>query len=358
LLPSAPVSTPRKGAPAAAKTAGKKTAAARKTGAAAAGSKARPAKTAGRTTAGKATAGKGGKGKAAPPPPGPGLVVGQVPVLARVAGVLGALGALVRFAAAIPALASTGDRDLGGLDTVWDLVPPLPILLVVGGAGVLAARGVLPRLGLAVLLSAGTLAAGLLLSTLALFATGSRSTVDLPLGIGTSVRYEPGAGLVLLAVAYGLLVAAAVAAGVAWSTTVMEDDGAFDTQRPRVATWGLIVGVGTALAFGMAPYGSSTGLDPGTVPERAGLELLGGLLLTLGAAVWAVVAATLRPRLAVAGAYAGLAAVLAAETLGILLLAVRSPAVETTAGTVGRILAVSAVTTLAVAVRGRRRPAG
>ena len=353
MLPSAPVSTARKGAPAKS-AAGKTPAAARKTAAARATGtpSARP------KSGSKSGPKSGGRGRPVPPPPGPGLVVGQVPLLARVAGGLGVLGALLRFVAAIPALASTDDRDLGGLDTVWDLVPPLPLVLVVGAAGVLVARGRLPRLGRAVLLAAGTLAAGLLLATLALFATGSHSTVDLPLGIGTSVRYDPGAGLVLLTVAYGLLVAAAVAAGIAWSTTVMEDDGAFDPQRPRIATWGLIVGVGTALAFGMAPYGSSTGLDPGTVPERGGLELLGGLLFTLGAAAWAVIAATLRPRLAVAGAYAGLAAVLATETLAILLLAVRSPAVETTAGTIGRILALSAVTVLALWVGRTRRPAG
>jgi iron complex transport system permease protein len=208
----------------------------------------------------------------------------------------------------------------------------------------------LPRLGLAALAAAGTLAAGPLLRTLWLLDTGSRSTTELPLGIATSARYEAGAGLVLLAVAYGLLVAAAVVGGLAWSRTVMEDDGGFDPQRPRVAAWGLLVGVVAALAFGMSPVTSAIGLDPGPVPERSGLDLLGGLVLTLGTAIWAVLAATLRPRLAVVGAYAGLAAVLATEALGSVLLVIRSPALGSGAGTVGSVLAVVAVTALLLAV--------
>lgn len=379
LLPSAPVSTPRNGAatgpqpsgadpaPAATPPAGKPGGgpagkpAARKGAGGKAGAAKRPpaakpnAKPGGKAGARPGAAGgkagaKGGKGRVVPPPPGPGLVVGQVPVLARVAGALALAGAVLRFVAAIPALATSGGQDLGGLQNGWDLVPPLPILLVVGAAGLAVLRARLPRLGMAVLLSAGTLAAGELLRTLALFDTGRRTTVDLPLGIATSAVYDPGAGLVLLAVAYGLLVAAALAAGVAWSTTVMEDAGSFDRLRPRVATWGLIVGSLAALVFGTAPYLSAAGLPAVPVTERSGLDLLGGLVLTLGTAVWAVVAATLRPRLAVAGAYAGLAAVLAADALATLLLVIRSPAADTGFGTVGRLLAVVAVTALAVAV--------
>jgi hypothetical protein len=295
------------------------------------------------------------------PPPGPGLVVGQVPLLARVAGGLALAGAVLRLLAGFPALATSDGTGLGGSQNVWDLIPPLPVLLVVGAAGFFLAQGRLPRLGMAVLLSAGTLSAGELLRTLALFDTDSRSTVDLPLGIATSARYEPGTGLVLLAVAYALMTVAALAAGVAWSTTVMEDDGAFDRLRPKVATWGLIIGCLAALVFGMSPFTSVIGLEPGPVTERSGTDLLGGLVLTLGTAGWAVVAATLRPRLAVAGAYAGLAAVLAADVLATLLLVVRSPALEVGAGTVGSLIAVVAVTALALAVapvRGISRRAG
>ena len=266
-------------------------------------------------------------------------MIGPVPVLARVAGGVALVAAVLRLVAPAFPLARSGGRDLGGAGTLFDAVPPLPLAAAAAAAGLLCLRGRLPRLGLAVLLSAGTLAAGLLLRTLALLDTGTRSTVDLPLGIGTSARYEVGTGLVLLALAYGLLVAAAVLAAAAWSRTVMEDSGELDPRRPRLAAWGLAVGVLTALVLGMAPYSSSAVLAPPTVPERAGLDLLAGLVLALGAAAWAVLAATLRPRLAVVGAYAGLAAVLLTEGLGILLLVARSPALDPSAGGVGTLLA-------------------
>ena len=107
-----------------------------------------------------------------------------------------------------------------------------------------------------------------------------------------------------------MLVAAALLATVAWPRTIMEDTGDLDPRRPRLAAWGLAVGVLTALVLGMAPYSSSIAAGAPTLPERHGLDLLGAAVVALGAAVWAVVAATLRPRLAVVGAYAGLAATL------------------------------------------------
>lgn len=318
---------------------------------------AKPAKPAGRAGG---PASKAGGPKRPPAPPGPGLVVGPVPVLARVAGAVALAAALLRLVAPAFPLARSGGRDLGAAGNVLDVVPPLPVVGVVAAAGLLCLRGRLPRLGLAVLLSAGTLAAGLLLRTLALLDTGTHSTVDLPLGIGTSARYEAGAGLVLLALAYGLLVAAALLAAAAWPRTLMEDAGDLDPRRPRVAAWGLAVGLLTALVLGMAPYSSSTALAPPSVPERAGLDLLGGLALALGAAAWAVLAATLRPRLAVVGAYAGLAAVLLTEALSVLLLVARSPALDASPGGVGTLLAGLAVVALAwstAPVRGLpRRP--
>lgn len=314
----------------------------------------------GKAGTGKGAAARGGRGRAVPAPPGPGLVVGPVPVLARVAGGVALAAALLRLVAPAFPLARSGGRDLGGAGNVLDFVPALPLAGVVAVAGLLCLRGRLPRLGLAVLLSAGALAAGLLLRTLALVDTGASSTVDLPLGIGTSARYEVGAGLVLLALGYGLLVAAALLAAAAWPRTLMEDGGDLDPRRPRLAAWGLAVGVLTALVLGMSPYSSGTTLAPPSVPERAGLDLLGGLVLALGAAIWAVLAATLRPWLAVVGAYAGLAAVLLTEALSVLLLVARSPALEASAGGVGTLLSGLAVVALAwttAPVRGLpRRP--
>jgi hypothetical protein len=302
--------------------------------------------------AGKAAskaAGKGGKaGRPVPPPPGPGLVVGTVPALARVAGAVAVLAAVLLMIAPAFPLARAGGVDLGTPGNLWAFVPPLPLAATVAAGGVLAARARLPRLGLAVLFPTGTVAAGLLLQTASLLRTGSHSTIDLPLGIGTSARYEVGAGLVLSAVGYGVLVAAALLAAAAWPRTIMEDTGTLDPRRPRLAAWGLAVGVLAALVLGMAPYSSSIAAGAPTLPERHGLDLLGAAVVALGAAAWPVLAATLRPRLAVVGAYAGLAATLLSIGLGIALLVVRSPAIGTSAGGVGVLLAALAAAILAL----------
>jgi hypothetical protein len=126
----------------------------------------------------------------------------------------------------------------------------------------------------------------------------------------------------------------------------MEDSGDLDPRRPRLAAWGLAAGVLTALFLGMAPYSSSIAPGATTLPERSGLDLLGALVLALGAAAWAVLAATLRPRLAVVGAYAGLAAVLLTEGLSTWLLVARSPVLGPSAGGVGVLLAVIAIAVL------------
>ena len=145
--------------------------------------------------------GAGKAGRSVPPPPGPGLVVGTVPALARVAGGVALLAAVLLMIAPAFPLARSGGVDLGGPGNVWAFVPPLPLAATVAAGGVLALRGRLPRLGLAVLFPAGTVAAGLLLQDAALLRTGSHSTIDLPLGIGTSARYEVGPGLVTAVVA-------------------------------------------------------------------------------------------------------------------------------------------------------------
>lgn len=367
----APPASPK--APSGSKAAGSKAAGSKAAGSEASGSKATGSKAAGSEAAGSKAAGskapsgsrsKGGKGgsksaaskRELPPPPGPGLVVGPVPLLARIAGAV-ALGAAVvlLIAPAFP-LARSAGQDLGGPGNLFGFVPALPLVATVAAAGALAVRGRLPRLALAALLSAGTLGAGLLLRTVALLDTGARSTLDLPLGIGHSARYEVAAGLVVPAVGYGLLAAAALLAAVAWPRTLMEDEGDLDPRRPRLAAWGLAAGVLAALVLGMAPYASSIPPGTPTLPERSGSDLLGGLVLALGAMIWAVIAATLRPRLAVVGAYAGLAAVLLSEGLASWLLVARSPAVGASAGGVGTLLAALAVAALAWIAFGRRRP--
>jgi hypothetical protein len=335
------VSTPRK-------TVGKSGASAGTTPSARAGNSPKPAPA------------RSGPKVGAPPMPGPGLVVGTVPASARVAGGVAVVAAVVLLVATALPLARSGDADLGGAGNVWGFVPPLPLVGCVTAAGVLALRGRLPRLGLAVLFPAGTVAAGLLLQSAALLRTGSHSTLDLPLGIGTSARYEVGPGLVGYLVGYGLLVVAALLAGAAWPRTIMEDGGDLDPRRPRLAAWGLAAGVLTALVLGMAPYSSSIAPGAPTLPERHGLDLLGAAVVALGAAAWAVLAALLRPRLAVVGGYAGLAATLLTLGLADGLLVARSDALGTSAGGVGVLLAAVAAAALGLAAYriGRLRVRG
>lgn len=286
--------------------------------------------------------------------PGPAVVVGPVPVSARVAGGVALAGAAVTLLTPAFPLATAGGRDLGGAANAFDWLPLLPLVLLVGAAGALAVTGRLPRLGLAALLPVGTAAAGWLLHAAWLRAAADRSSQDLPLGIGTSFRYQPAAGLTVRIVADGLLVLAAALAAVAWSGTVMEDDGGFDRWRPRFGAFGLTAGILAALAVGTAPWTSSVaGLSPPTLLERDGIDLLGGLLVAGAVAGWGVLSATLRPRLAVAGGYLSVAVVLLVEWAQAMLLVVRSPVLGAGAGPVLRLLLAGMFVALAVAVRPR-----
>jgi hypothetical protein len=354
------VSTPRKTVSKTGSAAGASgsAAAAGGAGAAGAGAAGAGAAGAGAAGAGKKAAGKKAVGRPAAEPaagngvpaaPGPGLVVGTVPPSARVAGGVAVVAAVLLLVAAGLPLARVDGVDLGGPGNLWGFLPPLPLAACVATAGGLAARGRLPRLGLATLFPAGTVAAGLLLQSVALLRTGSHSTLDLPLGIGTSARYEVGPGLVVAVAAYALLVVAALLAAAAWPRTIMEDGGDLDPRRPRLAAWGLAAGVLTALVLGMAPYSSSIAPGAPTLPERHGLDLLGAAVVALGAAAWAVLAAVLRPRLAVVGGYAGLAATLLTLGLADGLLVARSDALGPSAGGIGILLAAAAAAALGLA---------
>jgi hypothetical protein len=260
-------------------------------------------------------------------------------VLARVAGALAVAAALCRLVTPAFPVAYVHGRGLGGAQNAFDWVVVLPYVAVLGGAGALTLLGRLPRLGLATLRVTGLVAAALLAQTFSLLDTSRQTTLDLPLGIGTSLRYSAGGGLVLLAVGYGLAVAALAVAQVAWPRTVMEDDGGLDRLRPRLAAWGLAAGIFATISLGMAPFHSPVAhLAPPAVPGRTGWALAGGALLALVVGGSAVFAATQQPRLAVVGGYAGLAGVLATQGLSVALLAARSPAVDPSSGGVGTLL--------------------
>lgn len=310
-----------------------------------------------------ATSTRPGAGRAHPPAaravPQPGLVVGPVPLLARVAGGLAVASVLVRLAAPAVPLAHAGTLDLGG-GNAFDWIALLPLAGVVGAAGVLCLLGRLPRLGLAVLLPTGTAGLALLLATGYLLDDGDRSSQDLPLGLATSFRYTAGGGLWLLLIANALLVAAFAAAGLAWARTGMEDEGGFDGRRPRFAVGGLAVGALGALGVGMAQLDPAVpGAAAPPLLEQTGLALLGGLVLALAVAGWGAIAATLRPRLATVGAFAGLAAALGTEAARSVLVAARSPVVGVGPGAITELLAGVCFAALAVAawrVSGRPAP--
>jgi hypothetical protein len=329
-------------------------AAARPGGSAAARPTAKPVR-AGQATPSRKPAAPARSGAGRPRPaaaqaaPAPGLVVGPVPLLARVAGGLAVAGVLVRLAVPAVPLAHAGALDLGG-GNAYDWIALLPVAVVVGAAGVLCLLGRLPRLGLAVLLPTGPAAVALLLVTGYLADAGARSSQDLPLGLPTSFRYAAGGGLWLLLVANALLVAAFVAAGLAWARTGMEDEGGFDGRRPRFAAAGLAAGVLGALGVGMAQLDPAVpGAAAPALLEQSGLALLGGLVLALAVVGWGAIAATLRPRLAVVGGFAALAAVLATEAARSALVAARSPVVGAGPGTVTELLAAAGFALLAVA---------
>ena len=232
---------------------------------------------------------------------------------------------LLLVAPAFP-LAKVGGAELGGPGNAWAFVPPLPLVALrrggwrAGRPGPAAAA----RPGRAVPGRHGRRRAAA--AEVALLRTGSHSTLDLPLGIGTSSRYEVGPGLVVPVSGTRCWSPRRCWRPSAWPRTIMEDGGDLDPRRPRLAAWGLAVGVLTALVLGMAPYSSPIAPGAPTLPERHGLDLLGAAVVALGAAAWAVLAATLRPRLAVVGAYAGLAATLLTLGLANGLLVARSDA--------------------------------
>jgi iron complex transport system permease protein len=288
----------------------------------------------------------------------PGLVVGPVPVVARVVGGVAVAGALCRFVAVGFPLAHVRGRGVGAAANAFDWLVTLPYVAVLGGAGVLLVLGRLPRLGLAAARVVGLLSAGLVAQTIYLLDASQRSTTDLPLGIGTSLHYTAGTGLVLLAAGYALAVAALVGAQVAWPRTVMEDDGELDRLRPRLAAWGLPAGIAAAIALGLSPYSSSAAhLAPPAVPERAGWDLAGGALLALAAGACAVLPATFHPRLAAVGGYAAAAGVLATLGLSTALLVARSPVITPSGAGVATLVVAAVFAGLALVAWRLARPA-
>ena len=251
-------------------------------------------------------------------PPAGRLVLGDVPVLARVSGALLLLAGLVGAVAVFPTYLVVGGRELslatGPVDVLVALVTPLVAVAV--GAGL--ALGRVPRFGLAYAAVAGALAVGRLFIELY---QGTTSTARPGVEVLAGDRVLTGSvqtatGWTLGLVALGLTVLAAVLSLLAWGRTVMEDAGELDPGRPVLAGAAVLVGVGAVLCLALPAADvpdrlvtdPTTGLvtvvteeGPRALLERPGLALLGGLLLAGAVLLCAVVAPSLRPRLAAVG---------------------------------------------------------
>ena len=295
----------------------------------------------GRSGAARETARRGGpaatgRGRRPADPPVPDLlVVGTVPVLARIAGALLALAGLVGAVAVFPTYLVVGGTAISPVTSPVAALVALvaPLVAVVVGAGL--ALGRVPRLGLAYASVSGALAVGrLLIEVYQGRGSTTRPAVDVLAGervVTSSV--DLGAGWVLGLVALGLTVLAGVLALVAWGRTVMEDGGSLDPLRPGLAGAAVLLGVGAVLCLALpaADVPDQVVVDPATgletvvtaqgppgLLERPGLALLGGLLLAGALLLCAVIAPSLRPRLGAVGGLLGVAVfVLAAGLSGL-----------------------------------------
>ena len=262
------------------------------------------------------------------------LVIGTVPVLARVAGVLLVLAGLAGIAAAFPTYLVVGGRalTLAGSPLATAAVLLLPVTHLVVGA--VLAVGRVPKLGLAYATVAAALGVGRLLIEIYL----GQSSTDRPgvevlageLVLTSSVDVR--LGWTLAVVALALLVLAGAVATAAWGRTVMDDTGALDPARSALAGAAVLLGVLTVLCLTLPPADVPddlvtdpvTGLQtvvpregPQALLERPLLALLGGLLLAGAVLLCSALAPSLRPRLAAVGCFGAVAAaVLAAGLAG------------------------------------------
>lgn len=311
----------------------------------------------------------------APAVPADGLVVGDPPLVARLAGVLLVLAGVVGVAGLFPTYLVVGGTEVSQSAGVGSLLAglPAPLTAVAVGSGLAAGR--VPRFGLAYAAIGGALSVGLLLIELYRASTSTvRPGIEVIAGqrvLTSSVDVRP--GWVLGVVALTLTVLAGALAVAAWGRTVMEDAGALDPARPALAGAAAVLGVGAVLCL-VLPAADvpdrivtdpTTGLQvvveqdgPQGLLERPGLALLGGLLLAGGVVLCSVLAPSLRPRLAAVGALLAIAVVVLAAGLAGLRDAAVSDQLEWTLPGVGLLLAgVGHVVLTVLAWRLHRVPA-
>jgi hypothetical protein len=276
-----------------------------------------------------------------------GLVIGTIPMGARLAGVLLVLAALVGAASLFPTYLVVGGEELSAARGFGSVLAALLVPLAGLAVGIGLVRGVVPKFGLAYAGVAGALALGQLLIEIY---RGSPSTTRPGVEVIAGERVltssvEVGAGWVLGIAALALTVLAGVCAVAAWGRTVMEDGGAIDPVRSGLAGAAVLLGVATVLSLSLPAADvpdqlvrdPATGLEtvvtqegPQALLERPGLALLGGLLLAGAVVLCSVVAPSLRPRLAAVGALLAISVAVLAAALTGLRDAVSSPDLEWT----------------------------
>ncbi len=306
---------------------------------------------------------------------GEGLVVGTVPALARVAGVLLVLAGLAGVAALFPAYLVVGGEELTLAGGPAAILAGLLLPGVHVAVGAVLAAGRVPKLGLAYAAMAGALGGGLLLIEVYRGQTSTdRPGVEVLAGdLVLTSSVEPLSGWMLGVAALTLLVVAGAVAVLAWGRTVMDDAAALDPVRGSLAGAAVLLGVLTVLCLTLPPADVPDDLvtDPVTglltvVPregpqgllERPGLALLGGLLLAGAVLLCSAVAPSLRPRLAAVGGLLAIAATVLAAGLGGWRDAVGSDDLQWTVPGAGLVLAGLGYVLLTVlAWRIRREPA-
>ena len=285
------------------------------------------------------------------------VVVGRVAPAARMAGALAVAAAVGLAVRPFLALATVDGHVVGVRAGFLGFLGWLPAVLVVGGAGGLVLLGRLSRLGLAVIGAAGAVSIGSVLHTVWLL-QGGRTALDLPVG-GQALPgsgYSAGAGLILLLVTGGLLVLALVFVLLGWTGTVMDDGAGFDRRRPAFGTVGLFIGVLASGAVSVSASSSSIAIAPPAVTSQAGLQRVGGLTLAAVVVVCCVLVASLRPWIAAAGGWLGVAVMLAGPAVENALSVHRSPDLHADLGTYSQPILAVLVLGLAVTALLVRAP--
>jgi hypothetical protein len=311
---------------------------------------------------------------ASPADAGDRVVVGTVPPAVRLCGALLVLAGLVGLLSAVPTYLVVGGEELRQVRGVGGALATLLVPAVHLAVGATLLRRAVPKFGLAYAAVAGALAVGELLIELY---RGSSSTARPGVEVLAGERVltssvQIGAGWVLGVAALVLTVLAGVVGAAAWGRTVMEDRGPLDPIRSLLAGAAVLLGVLAVLSLALpaADVPEQLRTDPATgmrvvvmqegpqaLLERPGLALLGGLLLAGTLLLCAVVAPSLRPRLAAVGGLLAVAVTVLRAGLAGLRDAASSDELVWTVPGAGLVLAgLGLVALTAVAWRARRLP--